>query len=155
MQTIEQSIEVDVPIQTVYNQWTQFEEFPNFMEGIEHVRQLDDKRLHFAASIAGRHHEWDAEIVEQIPDTKVEWRSVSGKKNDGTVFFDKLSENKTRIRATISFEPDGVIEKMSNAIGIASARVKGDLHRFKKFIEGRGHETGAWRGEIHEGKISR
>jgi uncharacterized membrane protein len=155
MHTIEQSIEVDAPAQAVYNQWTQFEEFPRFMEGIEQVRQLDDKRLHFTAAVAGRRHEWDAEIIEQIPEQKIAWRSVSGKRNDGTVFFDKLAENKTRVRAVIAFEPEGAVEKVGDALGVASARVKGDLKRFKEFIEERGRETGAWRGEIRGGKVSK
>lgn len=154
MQTIQESIEVDVPVRMAYNQWTQFEEFPRFMEGIEHVHQLDDKRLHFAASIAGRHHEWDAEIVEQVPEQKVAWRSTSGKHIDGEVQFDKIGDNRTRVNVTMAFEPEG-IEKVGEALGIASARVRGDLKRFKSFIEARGHETGAWRGEIHGGQVSR
>jgi uncharacterized membrane protein len=119
------------------------------------VRQLDDKRLHFTAAVAGRRHEWDAEIIEQIPEQKIAWRSVSGKRNDGTVFFDKLAENKTRVRAVIAFEPEGAVEKVGDALGVASARVKGDLKRFKEFIEERGRETGAWRGEIRGGKVSK
>jgi uncharacterized membrane protein len=155
MHTIEQSIEVDAPAQAVYNQWTQFEEFPRFMEGIEAVRQLDDKRLHFTGNVGGRRHEWEAEIFEQIPEQKIAWRSLAGKRNDGTVFFEKLAENRTRVRAVIAFEPEGVVEKAGDALGIASARVKGDLKRFKEFLENRGHETGAWRGEIHGGDVSR
>jgi|SRR5687767_307170 len=155
MQTIEESIEVDAPIRTVYNQWTQFEEFPEFMEGVEAVRQLDDKRLHWVAEIAGRRHEWDAEILEQIPDQKIGWRSISGARNEGTVRFEKISENHTRVHVTINYEPDGALEKMGTALGLASARVKGDLKRFKEFIEARGHESGAWRGEIRGGETSR
>jgi uncharacterized membrane protein len=155
MQTIEQSIEVDAPIRTVYNQWTQFEEFPEFMEGVEEVRQIDDKRLHWVADIAGHRHEWDAEIHEQVPDEKIAWRSVSGKRNEGLVRFEKTAENRTRVNVTISYEPDGALEKVGTALGIASTRVKGDLKRFKEFIEARGQESGAWRGEIHGGQTSR
>lgn len=155
MEMIEQSIEVDAPVRTVYNQWTQFGEFPQFMEGIEQVNQLDDKRVHFVASIAGRRHEWDAEIIEQVPDQKVAWRSISGKQNDGAVVFEKLGEDRTRIRATIVFEPEGALEKLGEMLGVASARVKGDLARFKDFIEKQGQATGAWRGEIHGGHVAR
>lgn len=155
MHTVEQSIEVNVPVETAYNQWTQFEEFPRFMEGVENVHQLDDKRLHWVAKIAGRRHEWDAEIVEQIPEQKIAWRSISGKTNDGTVFFDKSASGKTIVRVVISFAADGMVEKIGDALGMASARIKGDLKRFKDFIENRGHETGAWRGEVHGGQVVR
>ena len=155
METIEQSIEVEAPLHAVYNQWTQFEDFPHFMDGIESVRQLDEKRLHFVASIAGRRAEWDAEIIEQVPDQRIAWRSTSGKKNDGSVWFDKIAENRTRVRAMIAFEPQGMVEKAGDALGIASARVKGDLKRFQEFIENRGQETGGWRGEIRGGRVSR
>ena len=154
MQTIEQSIEVDAPVRTVYNQWTQFEEFPEFMEGVEQVRQLDDKRLHWVAEVAGHRHEWDAEIYEQIPDQRIAWRSISGKPSEGVVRFEKVPEDRTRVYVFIQYQPEGAAEKVGNALGIASARVKADLKRFKQFIESHGAETGAWRGEIHGGRIS-
>jgi uncharacterized membrane protein len=153
MHTIEKSIEVNAPIETVYNQWTQFEEFPRFMKGVESVRQLDDKRLHFVATIAGKREEWDAEIIEQIPEQKISWRSISGVSNEGTVFFDKAANGRTRVRAAIAVDPDTMLERFGTAIGVPDARVKGDLERFKDFIENRGVETGAWRGEIHGGKV--
>ncbi len=153
METVEQSIEVEAPAEVVYNQWTQFEEFPRFMEGIEAVHQRDAKRLHFVAKIGGKREEWDAEILEQIPEQKISWRVVSGKPNEGTVFFDKAPDGKTIVRAAIAFEPQGVVEKAGAMFGIVDARVKGDLRRFKEFIESRGHETGAWRGEIHAGHV--
>ena len=155
MNTIEQSIEVDAPIRTVYNQWTQFEEFPEFMEGVEEVRQLDDQRLHWVAEIAGQRREWDAEIHEQTPDQQIAWRSVSGQRNEGVIRFEKLAENRTRVCVVITYEPEGALEKMGGALGVASARVKGDLKRFKTFIESHGTATGAWRGEIHGGQTSR
>jgi uncharacterized membrane protein len=155
MQTIEQSIDVNAPISPVYNQWTQFEEFPEFMEGVEEVRQLDDRRLHWVGQCAGHRHEWDAEIYEQVPDERIAWRSISGKRNEGVVSFEPLSDARTRVRVRISFEPEGTAEKVGGALGIASARVKGDLHRFKEFIEARGTASGAWRGEIHEGRTTR
>jgi uncharacterized membrane protein len=155
MHTIEKSIEVKAPIETVYNQWTQFEEFPRFMKGVEQVQQLDDKRLRFVATIAGKREEWDAEIFEQVPEEKISWRSITGVMNEGTVFFDKLPNGRTQIRAVIAVDPDSMMEKFGTALGIPDSRVKGDLERFKDFIENRGIETGAWRGEIHGGKISR
>lgn len=154
MHTIEESIEVNAPIETVYNQWTQFEEFPRFMKGIDEVQQLDDQRLHFVATIAGKREEWDAEIFDQIPEQKISWRSISGAQNEGTVFFDKLADGRTLVRAAISFDPDSLLEKFGSAIGIPDSRVKGDLERFKEFIEKRGVETGGWRGEIDHGEIS-
>jgi uncharacterized membrane protein len=155
METIEQSIEVDAPVQKVYNQWTQFEEFPEFMEGVEEVRQLDDKRLHWVASIGGKRHEWDADIYEQLPDQRIAWRATAGKQNQGAVSFDRLTNNRTRVNVVITYEPEGVIENTADALGLVSARVKGDLKRFKEFIENRVQESGAWRGEIHGGEVSR
>jgi uncharacterized membrane protein len=155
MQTIEESIDVNVPVRTAYNQWTQFEEFPEFMVGVEEVRQLDDKRLHWIAEVAGRRREWDAEISEQVPDERIVWRSISGVRNEGAVRFEGLPENRTRIHVRIHHEPAGALEKMGTVLGIASARVKEDLKRFKDFIEAHGTETGSWRGEIHGGQLNR
>jgi uncharacterized membrane protein len=155
METIEQSIEVDAPVSTVYNQWTQFEEFPQFMEGVEEVRQLGNKRLHWVANVAGHRHEWDSEIYEQVPDQRIAWRSISGTPNNGEVSFEPVSGSRTRVRARIHYQPQGVLEKIGDALGVASARVKGDLKRFKEFMEARGTPTGGWRGEIHGGQTTR
>ena len=155
METIEKSIEVHAPVKKVYNQWTQFEEFPEFMEGVEEVRQLNDKRLHWVANIGGQRHEWDAEIYEQIPDKRIAWNAIAGKKNQGAVSFDRIADNKTRVNVVINYEPEGVIEKTGDALGLASARVKGNLKKFKELIEERAQESGAWRGEIHGGEVSR
>src|SRR5205823_2600796 len=149
MQTFEKSIEVNAPISAVYNQWTQFEEFPRFMEGVESVQQLDDKRLHWKAKIAGKEKEWDAEIFEQTPDACIAWRSVSGILNTGKVSFQSLGPAKTRVKLKINYDPEGVLENIGDALGVVSARVQGDLNRFKAFLETRQTETGAWRGEIH------
>ena len=154
MQTIEQSIEVDVPVSTVYNQWTQFEEFPEFMEGVEQVQQIDDRKLHWVCNVAGHRHEWDAEIYEQVPDQRIAWRSISGTQNEGMVRFEGLPGNRTRVQVHLRYEPSGAAEKVGTALGLASARVKGDLKRFKEFIESHGTATGAWRGEIHGGETS-
>src|SRR3712207_3784422 len=137
METIEQSIEVDAPVQTVYNQWTQFEEFPRFMSNVKEVRQLDDKRLHWRASVAGKEKEWDAEIFRQEQDTAIAWRSTSGAHNAGEVRFDKASSGKTRVTLELSYDPEGIIENVGDALGVVSAQVKGDLERFKTFIENR------------------
>jgi uncharacterized membrane protein len=155
MEKIEESIEIDAPIQTVYNQWTQFEEFPRFMEGVREVRQLDDKRLHWRAEIGGKEKEWDAEIFRQVPDQLIAWRSTSGVPNEGEVRFEKASNGKTSVTLTMRWEPESATEKAGDLVGMVSARVRGDLNRFKEFIESRGRETGGWRGEIHAGSVTR
>jgi uncharacterized membrane protein len=148
MATIEKSIDVDVPVRVAYNQWTQFEEFPNFMEGVLEVTQLDDKRLRWRASIGGKEKVWEAEITEQIPDDRIAWRSRGGAHNAGVVTFHRLADDKTRIMLQLEYDPEGMVETVGDAVGVVAARVKGDLERFKEFIESRGRETGAWRGEI-------
>src|SRR3954447_22447026 len=146
MSTIEQSIEVAVPVQTAYNQWTQFEEFPAFMEGVEEVRQMDERRLHWVAEFGGTRHEWDAEISEQRPDERVAWRNTNGKDNAGVVTFHRIDDERSRVMVQIDWVPEGVKEKLGDALGISDRRVKGDLERFKHLIESRGRESGAWRG---------
>jgi uncharacterized membrane protein len=150
MSTIEQSIDVNVPVRTAYNQWTQFEEFPRFMEGVKEVRQLDDKRLHWRATIGGKEEEWDAEITEQIPDKRIAWKNTTGATNAGVVTFHRLDDNQTRIMLQVEYDPQGMVENVGDMLGVVSARVRGDLRRFKDFIESRGKETGGWRGEIHQ-----
>lgn len=152
MSTIEKSIEVRVPVSTAYNQWTQFEEFPRFMEGIKEVRQLDDTHLHWRAEVGGKDMEWDVEITEQIPDNRIAWRSTAGARNAGVVTFHHIHETITRIMLQMDYEPEGVLENTGNAVGVFSRRVEGDLERFKDFIELRGQETGAWRGSVEQGQ---
>jgi uncharacterized membrane protein len=154
MADVEKSIDVDVPVRTAYNQWTQFEEFPRFMEGVKEVRQLADQQLHWRAEIAGKEEEWDALITEQVPDQVVAWRSTSGSPNSGRVTFQPLGPSQTRIHVRFEFEPEGVVERLGDAMGVVDRRVDGDLRRFKEFIESRGAETGAWRGEIHGGQTT-
>jgi len=149
MSKIEKSITVDVPVRTAYNQWTQFEEFPRFMEGVAEVRQLDDKRLHWVAEISGKRKEWNAEIFEQIPDQRIAWRSTTGAKNSGMVNFYPLGEERTRVTLKLNYDPEGVIESVGDMLGVVGRRVEGDLQRFKEFVQTRALETGAWRGEIH------
>ena len=152
MSTIEQSIEVAVPVSTAYNQWTQFESFPEFMSGVESITQLDDKNLHWVTDIAGIEREFDAKITEQHPDERVAWESTSGEaKHAGVVTFHRLDENKSRVMVQIDWEPSGIVEKVGSAVNLDEHRVKGDLERFKAFIESRGSESGAWRGDVPAG----
>ncbi len=148
MARVEKSVEVEKPLRTVYDQWTQFEEFPRFMEGVEDVRQLDEKTLRWKATIAGKLEEWDAEIVDQKPDEQIAWRHTRGAINRGVVFFTPIDEERTRVTLALEYEPRGVVEKIGDALGFVTRRVEGDLERFKRFIEERGEATGAWRGEV-------
>jgi len=148
MSTIEKSIEVNVPVRTAYNQWTQFKEFPRFMEGVKEVNQLDDTRLHWKAAIAGQEKEWDAEITEQTPDQRIAWTSRGGAINGGVVTFHRLSDARSKVMLQLEYDPQGVVENVGAALGVVSMRVQGDLERFKEFIEKRGRETGAWRGQV-------
>jgi uncharacterized membrane protein len=148
MSTIEQSIEVGAPISAVYDQWTQFEEFPQFMDGIDEIRQTDDRHLHWVASFGGSQHEWDAEIVEQSPEERVAWRNTDGKENAGVVTFHKIADDRTRVMVQMDWAPEGVKEKVGAALGADDRRVKGDLERFKDLIESRGAASGGWRGEV-------
>ena len=151
MERIVKFITVKAPLRAVYNQWTQFEEFPKFMEGVEEVRQLDDKRLFWRAKIWGQTIEWEAEIYEQIPDKRIAWRSIGGHPNAGAVTFAAEGMEATRVTLAIEYEPLGLAEQIGDALGIVTARVEGDLKRFREFIEKRGLATGGWRGEIRDG----
>jgi uncharacterized membrane protein len=148
MSTVTKSVDVNVPIQTAYNQWTQFEEFPRFMEGVKSVTQTDDTHLHWVAEIAGKDKEWDAEITEQHPDERVAWTSTAGARNAGVVTFHRLDDSTTRVTLQMDVEPDGLVENIGDWAGLLDRRVEGDMERFKEFIESRGVETGAWRGEV-------
>jgi uncharacterized membrane protein len=148
METIEKSVEINVPVHSAYNQWTQFEEFPRFMDGVESVKQLDDTRLHWVANIGGERKEWEARITEQIPDQRIAWRSESGAFTSGMVSFRPLNSDSTRVTVRLNYEPTDLTEKIGDMLGMVSRRVEGDLERFKDFIESRRHETGSWRGTI-------
>jgi uncharacterized membrane protein len=152
MSTIDKAIEVNVPVSTAYNQWTQFEDFPKFMEGVEEVRQLDDTHQHWCANIGGKRKEWDAVITEQVPDQRIAWQSTSGAPNGGVVTFHRIDDNTTNIMLQVEYDPQGIAENVADAVGIVSSRVEGDLERFKDFIESRGQETGAWRGQVQQGQ---
>jgi uncharacterized membrane protein len=150
METIEKSIEVECPLRTVYNQWTQFEEFPRFMKGVKKVTQLDDQRLHWEAEVAGKNKEWDARITDQVPDQLIAWQSDGGEYNAGAVHFSAVSPNRTRINFQLMYDPEGIVEKTGDALGVISNRVEKNLEEFKEFIENRSQETGSWRGIIRE-----
>ena len=147
METIEKSIEVNAPVQQVYNQWTQFEEFPNFMEGVQEVRQLTDRKLFWRAKVGGKEKEWQAEITEQLPDRQISWRSLDGAPNAGTVTFHSSGPDKTQVTLRMEWQPEGPVEKVGEALGMDSRRVEGDLKRFRDFIEKRRVATGAYRQE--------
>ncbi len=143
-----ESIDVDVPVSTAYNQWTQFEDFPKFMSSVKEVRQLDDTHLHWRAEVAGKEREWDTEITEQIPDKRIAWRSTSGPWNAGVVTFHKLAEAKTRVMLQMDYEPESIDEKVGDTLGLVKMQAKANLKHFKEMLENRGRETGAWRGAV-------
>ena len=148
MADITQTIDVDVPISTAYNQWTQFESFPKFMDGVDEVTQKTDTLTHWKISIGGVKREFDAKITEQQPEQRVAWTAVDGVDHAGVVTFHKLEDAKTRITLQLDTQPQGLVEKVGDAVGLTNLNAKGDLERFKKFIESVGSETGAWRGEV-------
>ena len=150
MALIEKHIDVDVPVRTAYNQWTQFESFPRFMEGVDQVRQLDDTHLRWRADVGGKTQEWNAVITEQAPDDRIAWRSTSGAENAGVVTFHRLGDSQTRVMLQFEYDPDGFAENVGNALGFMDRRVEGDLHRFKDFVEDHGAATGAWRGTVRQ-----
>jgi uncharacterized membrane protein/CBS domain-containing protein len=152
---VEQSRELEVPVRQAYDQWTQFEEFPQFMDGVQEVRQLDDTRLHWVADVGGRRTEWDAKIVDQVPDQRISWTATSGKRNAGEVRFESLGPNRTKVHVRMEYEPEGLVESVGGAIGLPQRRVKADLERFRELIERRGAASGAWRGEVHGGAETR
>jgi uncharacterized membrane protein len=148
---VEKTVQVNVPATTAYNQWTQFEEFPRFMDGVQEVKQLDDRRLRWVAEIGGVKREWEATILEQVPNQKVAWAATEGATNAGAVYFDALSDAQTLVRLVLEYEPEGMVEQVGDKLNIVEKRAEADLERFKSFIESRGVETGAWRGEVNDG----
>lgn len=151
MERIEKTVEVDCPVRTVYNQWTQFEEFPRFMDGVKEVRQIDDTHVRWHAEVGGKDKEWDAEITEQVPDQKIGWKSISGDApNAGVVRFESLGPDRTLVRLAMAYEPQGATESIGDALGIMNRRVEKSVQQFKKYIESRGAEDGAWRGEVRD-----
>jgi uncharacterized membrane protein len=154
MSQILESIDVDVPVRTAYDQWTQFEEFPRFMEGVEQVEQLDDTTLRWTAQIAGVRKSWTAEITEQTPDQRIAWNATEGAENAGVVTFHRLDDQKSRVTLQLDVEPEGPVESAGDALGFVQRRAKGDMERFKAFIEQRGAATGAWRGEVEQNDVT-
>ena len=150
MSQIIETVDVSVPVRTAYDQWTQFESFPKFMEGVERVEQLDDTTLRWTAEIAGQKRTWKARITEQVPDQRIAWTSIEGASNAGVVTFHRVDDNKTRVTLQLDVEPEGPVENIGDALGFVQRRAKGDMGRFKEFIEARGTETGAWRGTVKQ-----
>jgi uncharacterized membrane protein len=152
METMEHTVEVDAPLRTTYNQWTQFEDFPRFMEGVESVTQLDDKRLHWVAKVGGRTKTWDSEITRQVPDQEIDWLGFGDPDNRGRLVFEEADGGaKTRVTLALDYEPQGAVEGVADKLGLVRRRVERDMQNFKEFLEARGRETGEWRGEIHGG----
>jgi carbon monoxide dehydrogenase subunit G len=147
---VEKTVEVDVPVRTVYDQWTQFEDFPQFMSGVDEVKQVGDSLTHWVAQIGGVRREWDAAILEQVPDSKVAWAATTGATNAGAVYFQSLGPSRTLVRLSLEYEPEGLVEKVGDFLNIVERQAQGDLERFKDFIEGRGTATGGWRGAVNE-----
>lgn len=154
MAKVEESVDVEVPVSTAYNQWTQFASFPEFMSGVEKVEQLDDTRMHWVAKIAGKQVEWDAVVTEQVPDQRVAWKNTTGQTNAGVVTFHRLGDNQSRVMLQLETEPQGVVETVGDKLGVVNAQVKGDLKKFKEYIESRGVESGTWRGEVPRRGVS-
>lgn len=150
MASVEDSVEIDVPVRTAYNQWTQFEEFPSFMDGVEKVDQLTDRRLHWVAEIGGQRREWDSTITEQTPDQRIAWTSESTDGTAGVVTFHKLDDERCKVMLQLDYTPEGFVEKAGEMLGVIGHRVRGDLKNFKELLETRGAETGAWRGEVKQ-----
>ena len=150
---VERSIEVEVPVRTAYDQWSRFEEFPRFMSGVEEVRRVGDGMTHWVAHFAGVRREWDAAIVEQVPDEKVAWAATTGATNAGAVFFDSVAADCTRVRLTLDFEPEGVVERIGDVLDVVQRQAVEDLDRFKEFIEGQGSAAGGWRGTSEDGDV--
>lgn len=143
-------VHVNVPVRTAYNQWTQFEDFPKFMENVHEVRQVDDTHLHWRATVGGKEKQWDVEITEQIPDQRIAWRGVGGVKNAGVVTFHHISDDETRVMLQMDYQPEGLSEKLGDLVGAVKMQAKADLQRFKQMLESRGSETGAWRGSVEQ-----
>jgi len=146
--SIVETIEINVPVRTAYNQWTQFEDFPQFMASVHEIRQLDDKHLHWKANVAGEEKEWDVEITEQIPDKRIAWQSTTGVPNGGVATFHKISDTTCRVTVQMDYQPEGAMEKLGDAFGAVRMELRGNLQKFKEMLESRGKETGAWRGSI-------
>jgi len=152
METVKETIEVNVPVSTAYNQWTQFADFPKFMDGVKSVEQLDDTHLRWVAEVGGESRDWQAEIVEQVPDQRIAWRATDDEGPNGLVRFEPLGEATTLVTVEMSYEPEGLKEQLGAKIGLDSRQVKEDLVRYKELVETMGSETGAWRGEVHSGE---
>lgn len=149
MTTVTESVDVHVPVTTAYNQWTQFESFPEFMQGVNRVQQIDNTHTHWTVEVAGATREFDARITEQHPDERISWTTEAGPKHAGVITFHRIDGDTTRVTAQMDIDPEGFVENVADKLGVLDHRVKGDLKRFREFIESRQRETGAWRGEVN------
>lgn len=152
MKQLEHSIEVEAPVRAAYNQWTQFEDLPRFMEGVESVAQLDDTHLHWVAEIGGKKKEWDSEITRQVPDSEIDWVGFGDPDNRGRIVFEPI-DDRAKVTLMLDYDPEGALEEIGDKLGFLKRRVEGDMERFKEFLEARGRETGGWRGEVHGGEV--
>ena len=153
--TVTKSVDVKAPVSVVYNQWTRFEEFPKFMEGVEEVKQISDKKLHWRAQVGPQVKEWEADIIAQVPDQRVEWKNVTGAHNAGVVDFLPNEDGTTKVTTIIAYEPETWLESVGDVLGFMGRRVQGDLDRFKEYVESKGAADGGWRGEIHGGEVKK
>lgn len=151
MSSVEESVEVGVPVRVAYDQWTQFEDFPRFMEGVESIRQIDDTMTHWVTEVGGRRREFDARITEQRPDERVAWTSTEGARHAGVVTFHRIADDRSKVMLQLDYEPEGVVENVGDFLGLVRRRARGDLERFKDMVESQGRQTGAWRGEVPRG----
>ena len=150
MSTKVEYIDVDVPVHVAYNQWTQFETFPQFMGGVESITQIDDVTNHWVTKVAGVQREFDTRISEQVPDERIAWSSVEGTTHAGVVTFHRLSDTSCRVTVQMDVEPEGLVETAGDKLGVIGGRIEDDLKKFKEFIESTGHETGGWRGQVDQ-----
>ena len=148
MSDVTESVDVNVPVSRAYDQWTQFESFPQFMNGVESVTQTDDRRTHWVTKIRGTRREFDAEITEQHPDERIAWKSVAGDTGHaGVVTFERLGDAQTRVTIQLSWVPESAMEKVGSAVHLDNHQIKADTERFKQVIEDhRGTETGVYHG---------
>jgi uncharacterized membrane protein len=153
MTTYEQGIEVDVAVRDAYNQWTQFESFPEFMDGVQSVTQVNDTRNHWVVDIGGVRREFDTEITEQVPDQRIAWRTIDGPAQAGVVTFHRLDDHRCKVMLQLEFEPSGLVEQAGDKLGLVKSRLAGDMGRFKQFVESRGGAEGGWRGEVPQRKV--
>lgn len=152
---IDESIELTVPVSTAYNQWTQFESFPRFMARVQNVKQLRPHLTRWTVGVGPVRHEFEAEITEQQPDSHVQWRSLGpASPHRGWVRFESAAAGRTTMQLHVDIKPAGAAGLLAST-PLISTTIRAELRNFKEFIEGAGHENGAWRGLISDGHVRR